>query len=175
VSPPGRSGDESSLSDPSSDPRVDFLRHTLATLVYRGAKAVRDAPEGFADFRVGPTSRTPGQILAHMGDVLEWAGWLLRGEHRWREAEPLPWPEESARFFRLAAELDGALGSVRASSWSLERIFQGPIADALTHVGQINMLRRLAGSPVRGENYAKAEITTGHLGAAQADPRVEFD
>lgn len=157
------------------EPRKTLLRHALATLVYRAAKSIRDAPAGFGDHPIGPTSRTPVEILAHIGDLLEWSVWLLDGEHRWKDSEPLAWDEEVARFFRLAAGLDQAILTARPSTWSLEQVFQGPIADALTHVGQVAMIRRLAGSPVRGENYAKAEIVAGRVGPGQAEPRAEFD
>jgi len=159
----------------SPDPRTELIRHTLATVAYRGAKAVRGAPADFGAYRVGPTSRTPVQILAHIGDLLEWSVWLLRGEHRWHDSDPLPWDREVDRFFDLAARLDEALLTVRPTKWTLEQIFQGPIADALTHIGQLTMLRRLAGGPVRGENYAKAEIVSGRVGSVQAEPRAEFD
>jgi hypothetical protein len=153
----------------------DMLRHTLATLAYRGGKAVRGAPDGFASFRAGETTRTPGQILAHVGDLLDWALALARGEHVWRDSEPLPWPQEVARFHEALARLDAYLASKAPLGRTAEQIFQGPIADALTHVGQITLLRRLAGSPVRGENYARAEIVAGRVGAEQAAPRREFD
>jgi hypothetical protein len=153
----------------------EMLRHTLATLAYRGGKAVRSVEPSVADFRAADGSRTPLEILAHIGDLLEWALWLARGEHRWRSAPPLAWDEEVARFFRGLAALDEYLASDEPLGWSAEQIFQGPIADALTHVGQIAMLRRLAGSAVRGENYAKAEIIAGRVGAEQAAPRLEFD
>jgi hypothetical protein len=155
--------------------RRDLLRHTLATLAYRGAKAVRDAPASFADFRAGENTRTPVQVLAHVGDLLDWALGLARGEHVWREAAPLPWPQEVGRFHEGLARLDAYLASDAPLGWTAERLFQGPIADALTHVGQITMLRRLFGSAVKGENYAKAEIHAGRVGEDQASPRLEFD
>jgi hypothetical protein len=153
----------------------DMLRHTLATLAYRGGKAVRDAPSTFASFRAGETTRTPGQILAHVGDLLDWALHLARGEHVWRDSEPLPWPQEVARFHEALSRLDAYLASKAPLGRTAEQIFQGPIADALTHVGQISLLRRLAGTPVRGENYARAEIVKGRVGPEQAAPRREFD
>ncbi len=163
------------VTDASPDPRTELIRHTLATVAYRGAKALRGAPAGFGAYRVGPTSRTPAEILAHVGDLLEWSAWLLRGEHRWSDSDPLAWEEEVERFFGLADRLDKTLLTVRPTEWTLEQIFQGPIADALTHIGQLTMLRRLAGGPVRGENYAKAEILSGRVGPRQAEPRFEFD
>jgi hypothetical protein len=151
-----------------------MLRHTAATLAYRGAKAVRGAPESFGDFRPAPTGRSAGQILAHVGDLLDWALALAEGRRDWRESEPRPWPQEVERFFAALAALDARLASEAPLAAPAERLFQGPIADALTHVGQIAMLRRLAGSPLRGENYFKAEIGAGRVGPDQAEPRGEF-
>lgn len=158
-----------------SDPARDLLRHTLATLAYRGGKATRDVPEGFGDLKVGETTRTPGEILAHVGDLLDWALTMAEGKASWSDSKPRPWAEEVARFHAGLARLDAFLASAAPVAAPLERLFQGPIADALAHVGQIALLRRLAGGPVRGENYAKAEITPGRVGPEQAAPRREFD
>jgi hypothetical protein len=152
-----------------------MLRHTLATLAYRGSKAVRDAPEGFVGYRASPSSRTPGQILAHVGDLLDWAVGLADGRHEWHDSPPLAWEEEIGRFHAGLATLDQRLASDAPLGFSGERLFQGPIADALTHVGQITLLRRMAGAPVRGENYFKAEISAGRVGPDQSPPRREFD
>jgi hypothetical protein len=153
----------------------ELLRHTLATLAYRGGKAVRGAPDTFATFRVGEKTRTPGQILAHVGDLMDWALSLARGDEAWRDSEPLPWPQEVARFHEALARLDAYLVSDAPLGRTAEQIFQGPIADALTHVGQISLVRRLAGAPVRGENYSRAEIAVGRVGPDQAAPRREFE
>ncbi len=152
-----------------------MLRHTLATLAYRGGKAVRGAPAGFAAFKAGPTTRTPAEVLAHVGDLLDWTVSLARGEQAWHDSTPLPWAEEVARFHAGLERADAVLASDRPLGTSVERLFQGPVADALTHVGQITLLRRLFGAPVRGENYARAEIVAGRLGAEQAAPVREFD
>jgi hypothetical protein len=159
----------------TADPQRHLLRHTVATLAYRGGKTVLGAPEGFATFRLGESTRTPGQILAHVNDLFDWSVWLLQGEHRWHDAEPLPWDQEVARFFDGLARFDAALASGAPLGCTPERLFQGPIADAFTHVGQIGMLRRLAGAPVRGENYFKADIQVGRVGKEQSEDRVEFD
>ena len=153
----------------------EFLRHTVATLAYRAGKALRDAPQGFAGFTVAPGTRTPAQILAHMGDLFDWALCLARGHHTWHDSAPMPWEDEIARFFAALAAFDAYLASGQTLGWSPERLFQGPIAEALTHTGQLTMLRRLAGAPVRGENYAKAVITPGSVSLTQAAPVYEFD
>lgn len=151
-----------------------MLRHTLATLAYRGGKAIRDAPPEFAQFQIGPDTRTPVEILAHIGDLLDWAVSLAEGTERWHDSAPLLWEREIARFFAALETMDKRLSSGAAPGAEVERIFQGPVADAFTHVGQISMLRRLAGAPVRAENYARAEIVAGRVGPAQAKPGKEF-
>lgn len=152
-----------------------LLRHTVATLAYRGGKALRGAPAGFEGFRAGDTTRTPGQILAHIGDLLDWALSKANGAERWHNSRPLPWEKGSERFFAALKAFDARLGSPKRLACSPEELFQAPIADALTHVGQISMLRRLAGAPVRGENYAKARIEAGRVGPKQPPARFEFD
>lgn len=156
------------------DPARQLLRHTIATLAYRGGKALRGAPESFAEFRVAPATRTPAQILAHIGDLLDWALSLAQGKQAWHDSAALPWAEGVNRFFAALTTLDAYLASNSPLGGPLEKIFQGPIADALTHVGQIAMLRGLAGSPVRGENYLRAAITAGRVGANQPPPKAEF-
>ena len=151
-----------------------MLRHTLATLTYRAAKSLRGAPATFAAFASGENGRTPVQILAHMGDLFDWALALCRGEHTWRDSTPLPWAEEVERFFRTIQAFDDYLASDQPLGYTAEKLFQGPVADALTHTGQINMLRRMAGCPIKGENYFRAEIVSGRVGQEQAVPKREF-
>jgi hypothetical protein len=151
------------------------LRHAVATLAYRAGKALRGAPATFGEFSVASGTRTPAQIVAHMGDLLDWALYLARGEQRWHDSMPLPWDREVARFFAALQAFDAYLASEESLGWSAAQLFQGPIADALTHTGQLTMLRRLAGAPVRGENYARATISAGTVGIAQAAPTYEFD
>jgi hypothetical protein len=152
-----------------------LLRHTVATLAYRGGKTVRDAPPEFAEFRLSPTSRTPLEILAHVGDLLDWALLLADGRHEWHMSAPRPWDEEVARFFAALEAFDQRLGSGHTLGCPAEKLFQGPIADALTHVGQLAMLRRVAGCPMRGENYFRADIAAGRVGPEQTAPAAEFD
>jgi hypothetical protein len=158
-----------------SDPARDMLRHTVATLAYRGGKALRGAPPGFGDFRASPTSRSPSQILAHLCDLMDWALSQARGKQAWTDSDPGAWDDDSRRFFTALRALDDYLASSEPLGHEPGQIFQGAIADALTHVGQINFLRRMFGSPVRGENYFRADITVGRVESDQAAPRREFD
>lgn len=173
---PGNPGTPDTPGNPGGRGRnTEFLRHTVATLAYRGGKAVRGAPGGFAEFRVGPNTRTPGEILAHIGDLMDWALSQAEGRQVWRESESRSWDDEVARFFLALEKLDRYLESGQPVGLPEEKMFQGPIADALTHVGQIAMLRRLADSPIRGENYFKAGIEIGRVTEEQSEPRREFD
>ena len=156
------------------DPERTLLRHTIATLAYRGGKALRGAPESFSAFEIGSPPKTPGQILAHIGDLLDWAITLCDGKQAWANTTPRSWAEDTARFHDTLRRLDDRIASGADLSASAAELFQGPIADALTHVGQINMLRRLAEVPIRAENYHRAEIVVGNVGADQPTPRREL-
>ncbi len=158
-----------------ADNSIAFLRHTLATLAYRGGKTLRGAPAEFAEFRAGGTTRTPAQIVAHLSDLLDWALSLAEGKQVWNDARPQPWDQGAARFFAALEAFDHRLSSGVPLACPAEKLFQGPVADALTHVGQIAILRRLAGCPIRGENYFLAEITEGRVTAEQASPKREFE
>lgn len=160
---------------PASDAKREMLRHTVATLAYRCGKAVRGAPSNFADFHACETARTPGQILAHIGDLLDWALSIAQGKQKWQSSAPLPWQKEVDRFFAALKAFDDYLASAEPLHAPAEKLFQGPMADALSHVGQIAMLRRVAGAPIRGENYFVAEIAAGRVGPMQAAAQQEFD
>ena len=160
---------------PSQGSKTALLRHTLATLAYRGGKALRGAPEEFASFHAGPGTRTPAEILAHIGDLLDWAVSLAEGKHVWHDSAPRSWDAETGRFFAALEAFDARLASGAPLGFPIENLFQGPIADAFGHFGQIALLRRMAGWPVRGENYVQAEIVAGRVGPEQAAPAVEFD
>lgn len=154
----------------------EWLRHTVATLAYRGGKALRGVPESFCGVRAADGSRSAAEILAHIGDLLDWALVYAReGRHEWHDTTVPTWADGTARFFAGLGALDAYLASDAPLGLEPEKLFQGPIADALTHVGQIAQLRRLAGIPVRGENYLRAEIVAGRVGDDQAPPRREFE
>ena len=161
------------MADPDS--KREMLRHTVATLAYRGAKAVRGAPDSFAAFKASKTTRTPAEILAHVGDLLDWALSIAKGKETWHNSKPKSWKQEVKRFHAALKRFDKHLAGKQKLGGTCERLFQGPIADALTHVGQIAMLRRLAGEPIKGENYSRAKIVAGRVGSRQPKPRREFD
>jgi hypothetical protein len=147
-----------------------FLRHILAAIVYRTAKTLRDSPNNFGAFRLQEESRSPLEILSHISDLAAWTLSMARGEGRWSAAAPAGWENEIVRFYATVGELDLFLAGPLPVTCSLERLFQGPLADMLTHAGQLAMLRHLAGAPVRGENYFVADISAGRVGPDQAAP-----
>jgi hypothetical protein len=161
------------MSVQKPDPR-ELFRHTLATLAYRGGKTLRGVPAGFAEFQGGHGLRTPSQILAHIGDLLDWGLSISSGQQRWQASTPLAWEQEVERFFAALKKFDDFLASGEPVQVPFEQLFQGPVADAFAHVGQIAILRRMSGAPVKGENYFVADIETGRVGADQAKPKREF-
>jgi hypothetical protein len=152
-----------------------LLRHALATLAYRAGKALRDAPESFAGFRANERARTPAEILAHMGDLMDWGLSIAKGAQAWNNSAPLAWNAEVERFYGALAAFDAYLAGDEPLHRPAERLFQGAVADALTHTGQLTMLRGLAGCPIRGENYYVADIASGRVGIDRSAPRREFD
>jgi hypothetical protein len=152
----------------------EFLRHTIATLAYRCGKTLRDAPADFAIFKIEQTVNTPLFLLSHIADLLEWALTAARGEPKYPATVIGNWELEKQRFYAALKALDDFLASKVVINASLEKIFQGPIADALTHTGQLALLRRMAGSSIKGENYFVADITTGLVREDQPAPKREF-
>lgn len=145
----------------AGDVKREVLRHIVATVAYRARVAISDVPQNFAMFRVAEMARTPGELLAHIGDLLEGSLYLIKGELRYLESSALSWDEEVSRFFAAVKALDSYLASDSPLACPVEKLIQGPVGDALTHVGQIVMLRRLAGKPVRVESYFTADIVAG--------------
>ncbi|MBI3491976.1 MAG: hypothetical protein HY047_09375 [Acidobacteria bacterium] len=157
------------------DAKRELLRHTVATVAYRGGKAVRDAPASFAAYSPDGSPRTPVKILAHIGDLYDWALSQATGAEKWNDSTPLPWDQEVARFHAALARFDAYLASDAPIATTHEKLFQGAIADSLTHVGQLAMLRRLAGAKMKSENYSRADIVAGRVGAEQTAAKREFD
>ena len=160
---------------PLTDPARIALRQMAATLAYRAAKVLRDVPADFAHRSFGDATRQPVRILAHMGDLMSWGVSMAGGGKEWKPAGGDDWHTEVDRFFSGLATLDAALAAEGEFMGSIDKLIQGPLADALTHVGQIAMLRGMAGAPVRPESYARAVITAGRVGLDQEAPRAEFD
>ncbi len=154
------------------DNKRELLRHSLASVAYRATRALEGAPDEFATFS-GTGGRQPVKLLAHMGDLFDWALSLAKGNEQWHNAKPLAWADEQQRFFATLEAFDAYLASAEPVHAPLERLFQGPVADALTHVGQLCMMRRLAGSPTHGENFYVADISAGNLDATKQSAPVQ--
>jgi hypothetical protein len=154
------------------DEKRGLLRHFLAALAYRTQKALRDAPAEFGDFRIADGVRTPAELVRHMTSVLGYARtFFVGGQYR---PAPLPsLPEEIARFHDMLAQLAQHIeaDTPLLEGMTAERLLQGPFSDAMTHAGQLAMLRRLAGAPVPPENFIVADIDAARLSADQAEPR----
>ncbi len=157
------------------DPAWGFLRHAVATVAYRGGKVLRGVTAEFGEFVPAPGVRSPRALVAHIGDLFHWALGQLQGNPEWKPAAPLPWDQEVERFFSTLTAFDRRLAAGGTPAVPLERLLQGPVADSLTHVGQLAMMRRLAGVPMRSENYVRADIVPGRVGAEQTAPSREFD
>jgi hypothetical protein len=153
----------------------EVLRHFVATLAYRAAKVLRDVPAEFGTATFGSTTRRPVLIVAHLADLMSWAITMTQGDVKWKAEGSDEWKAEVERLFSGLFILDRLLGEKSLSDKAVEQLIQGPIADALTHVGQLAMLRGMAGYPVRPESYARAEIVRGRVGPDQAPARREFD
>jgi hypothetical protein len=148
-----------------------LLYHFLATLAYRTQKALRGAPANFGSFQVAEGVRNPSSIVCHMTSVLGYARTFYIGGTYWPESLP-SFQEEIIRFHAILCDLAKyiEMDSPLLGGMSEEQLLQGPLSDAMTHVGQLAMLRRLAGSPVAPENFVFAEINPNRLGPDQADP-----
>ena len=159
----------------TTDPSRVVLRQLAATLAYRAAKVLRDAPAGFGQQAFGEVTRRPVKIVSHMADLMTWGVSIAGGGREWKPAGGDDWQTEVDRFFAGLAALDAAIATDGEFNGSIEQLIQGPLADALTHVGQLSMLRGMAGAPVKPESYARAVITPGRVGMDQEKPRAEFE
>jgi hypothetical protein len=147
------------------------LRHFLAALAYRTQKALRDAPPDFGSYRAAPGVRTPSELVCHMTSVLGYARTVFVGGHY--RPDPLPsLRAETERFHEMLVDLARYLesGAPLLLGMSPERLLQGPFSDAMTHAGQLAILRRLAGAPVAPENFIVADIDGDRCGSRQAEP-----
>src|SRR2546428_6681792 len=138
-----------------------LLRHLVATLAYRGAKVLRDVPPSFAQFSSGRDTRSPVQILEHLGDLMAWGLRMAQGEYLWRAGGSGDWNTEVRRFFEGLRALDQFLASDAPLGHPAAMLIQRPLADALSHVGQLSMFCAVAGIPGPAPRYAPAEIVAG--------------
>lgn len=147
-----------------------LLQHFLAAIAYRTQKALCDAPPHFADFRAGANTRTPHELVWHMTRVVGYARTMLRGGEFKPPAMPT-FAGEVERFHATLAALHQDLGNASLEAQITdEQFLQGPLADVMTHAGQLAMLRRLAGAPVPSENFIYARIQTDNVSARQPPP-----
>ena len=147
------------------DDKRTLLRHFLAALAYRTQKALRDAPAEFDNFSAGEEIRTPAELVRHMTSVLGYARTFFIGGHYWPESLP-SLKEEVIRFHDMLEDLGRHIevGTPLLQGMTAERLLQGPFSDAMTHAGQLAMLRRLAGVPVPPENFIVADVNPDRLG-----------
>ena len=138
----------------------------IAAVAYRATRALEGASGDFATF--SGASKHPVRILAHMGDLFDWSLSMANGKPHWHNSKPLDWVAERDRFYSTLEALDAYLASAEPMHASIERLVQGPVADALTHVGQLAMMRRLAGEPIHGEDFYLADVAAGRVSATQA-------
>ena len=148
-----------------------LLNHFLAALAYRTQKALREAPEDFGSFRVVEGVRTPAELVRHMASVLGYARTFFVGGH-YRPEALASFNEEIERFHEMLGLLAQHLrnGDALREGMTEERLLQGPFSDAMTHAGQLALLRRFAGAPVPPENFIVAEIKEERLGPDQPKP-----
>jgi hypothetical protein len=146
-----------------------LLRHFLAAIAYRAQKALRDAPDSYANFQAGMSVRTPHELVRHMTSVLGYARTLFLGGV-WRPQILPVFHDEVARLHEVIEDLGRLIETGQAPGISPEQLLQGPLSDAMTHVGQLAMLRRLSGAPVAPENFVFAKVNATNLGPHQPPP-----
>jgi hypothetical protein len=139
-------------------------------VAFRANRVLNTDASGFSNFEVGPQTRTPIRIVAHLCDLYDWALWMAKSHSVWNDSQPTTWDADVERFYNALAAFDEYLASGATLIWSAERLMAGPVADSLTHIGQLAMLRGLFGDPVKGENYAKADIVAGSTGRGPPVP-----
>ena len=162
------------MKELESEGKNKLVRHLLATLVYRTTKIIHDAPENYPNTSIGNNVRTPEKILVHINSLIQLSNrfWSPHkptsiANHR-KQSSKKGWEMEVELFYQLAAQFDETLSTYTTPrKYSPEKILQGPLMDAFTHVGQLALLRRMAGSPIKGESYWMADVKAGHVGPDQ--------
>lgn len=139
------------------------LRQLVATIAFRASRSLHDAPATLANVRLGEGGMTARELLHHMTNVMSFALATVSATERLRH-DPLGWEQEIDRFYSLLSQVDAKLaeGAVMDPGMDL-KLVQGPLADALTHIGQLHAMRRMAGFPVDPTNYIKADVAIGRI------------
>jgi hypothetical protein len=146
-----------------------LMRHFLASIAYHATKALKDAPNNYPDLEMGNGIRTPKMILRHISGVLTYAhSFYEHYDSTWLDVRT--WEEEVERFYYVLSKLDKSIQEKNPIGVSVEQMLQGPLSDSMEHVGQLLMLRRVAGSPVPSENFIYADIRVGVVGPDQPKP-----
>ncbi len=152
------------------DEQRKMLMHFLAALAYRTQKALRGASPEFANFSAGGKVRTPLELVRHMDSVLGYARTFIIGGS-YRPPQTADFAEAIASFHQVVEDLARHLDAgSKMHGITPEVMLQGPFSDAMTHAGQLAMLRRLAGDPVPPENFIYATISPDNLGPNQPMP-----
>ena len=140
-----------------------ILRHLVATIAFRASRALRDTPEDFESVRLAEGGMTARELLLHLSNVMSFALATVSGTERIRH-DAVKWPQEVERFYSLLAQIDTRLAEGASVLAGMDlKLVQGPLADALTHVGQLHAMRRMTGSPVPPTNYIQVEVQAGRI------------
>ena len=162
------------MKEQGAEGKNELIRHLLATLVYRTTKIIHDAPENYPNTSIGNNVRTPEKILGHINSLIQLTNRFWSPDkpvsmaNLRKQSSKKGWEREVELFYQLSAQFDETLSTYTTPrKYSPEKILQGPLMDAFTHVGQLALLRRMAGSPIKGESYWMADVKTGQVGPDQ--------
>jgi len=149
--------------------KCEMLRHFLASIAYRGTKAIKNAPEIYPNLYIGKGVRTPVRILHHITGVLTYAHSFYE-HYDTTHFDMTSWDAEVDKFYNILLKLDKSFQEKKPSEVTEDQLLQGPLSDSMAHIGQLLMLRRMADSPVPSENFIFADIRKGEVGSDQPDP-----
>lgn len=141
---------------------ANVLVRIVDGLGFRYATATHDLRPDFINFKACETAMSMGEVLKHV----YWLAWWVNGAFKleenemdktldtidaYREATLLKY-EQLSNYLSTASDADLLNAELYSKRKDMHLPFwyaiNGPIADALTHVGQINSWRRMADNPV---------------------------
>ena len=149
--------------------KSEMLRHFLASITYRATKAIKNVPETYPAHDLGKGVKTPLRILHHITGVLTYAHSFFE-HYDTTHIDVKSWDAEVGEFYSILSKLDKSIQEKKPKEVTEEQLLQGPLSDAMTHIGQLSMLRRLADSPLPSENFIFADVRKGAVGPNQPDP-----